>query len=205
MAGGGPHPSPARHRILQATYACVVRSGLAAVTVEDAAREAGLSRATIYRHFPGGREELVRDTVGHEVQHFFLALADAVAGARSFAEVLEEALLHAHTTVASHVVLQRLLATEPSRLLPDLALEANRLLTPIASFLTPYLAAERLLPGIEVGPAAEYVARMVLSLVNAPGRWHLADREEVAELVRSEFLAGIVVEPIVADEPRVAT
>ena len=43
-----------RERLLQATYACVARWGLAKTTVEDAAREAGVSRATVYRYFPGG-------------------------------------------------------------------------------------------------------------------------------------------------------
>lgn len=186
-------PPPAKHRLLTATYACIARSGLARVTVEDAAREAGVSRATVYRHFPGGREQLVRETVGHEVGHFFLDLAVAVAEASSLAEVLIEALLHAHAAVADHEVLQRLLATEPDRLLPNLSVEANRLLPPIADFLAPHLGAEALRPGVEVGEASEYVARMVLSLVGAPGRWDLTDRDEVEALVRSEVLAGIVV------------
>jgi AcrR family transcriptional regulator len=183
---------PAKHRILEATYACIARSGLARTTVEDAAREAGVSRATVYRHFPGGRDELVRETVGHEVGHFFLELAAVVEGAATFADVLEEALVHAHTAVADHVVLQKLLANEPDRLIPNLSLEANRLLPPIATFLTPHLSAAGLREGVSLEPAAEYVARMVLSLVGAPGRWDLTDRAEVAELVRSEILAGVV-------------
>ena len=185
-------PSPVRHAILVSTYACIARSGLAHVTVEDAAREAGVSRATVYRHFPGGREELVRETVAHEVAHFFLDLAEVVADAPSFADVLEEALLHAHATVADHEVLQKLLATEPDRLLPNLTVEANRLLPPIAAFLEPHLRRLRLRPGVEVASAAEYVARMVLSHVGAPGRWDLTDRREVGALVRAELLAGIV-------------
>ena len=48
-----------RERILQATYDCVGRWGLAKTTIEDAAREAGVSRATVYRYFPGGRDELI--------------------------------------------------------------------------------------------------------------------------------------------------
>jgi len=185
-------PAPAKHVILTATYACIARSGLARVTVEDAAREAGVSRATVYRHFPGGREELLRETVGHEVAHFFLELAEAVEPATSFADVLEEALLHAHAAVADHEVLQKLLATEPDHLLPDLTVEANRLLPPIAAFLVPHLERQRLRPGIEVEAAAEYVARMILSLVGAPGRWDLTNRAQVAELVRTEVLAGLV-------------
>ncbi|CAA9225259.1 MAG: hypothetical protein AVDCRST_MAG20-804 [uncultured Acidimicrobiales bacterium] len=196
MTDGAPAelrpPAPVRHEILRATYACIARAGLARVTVEDAAREAGVSRATVYRHFPGGRDELVRDTVGHEVAHFFLDLADAVAGAPTVAAVLEEALLHAHAAVTEHEVLQKLLATEPDRLLPNLTLEANRLLPPIAEFLEPHLRRLHLRAGVEVSAAAEYVARMVLSLVGSPGRWDLTDRHEVAELVRCELLAGIV-------------
>lgn len=42
----------ARQRIVVATYACVSRRGIAKTTVEDAAREAGVSRATVYRAFP---------------------------------------------------------------------------------------------------------------------------------------------------------
>lgn len=185
-------PVPAKHRILESTYVCIARSGLGRVTVEDAAREAGVSRATVYRHFPGGRDELVRETVGHEVVHFFLDLAEAVAHATSLGDVLEEALLHAHAAVADHEVLQKLLATEPDRLLPNLTVEAHRLLPPIAAFLAPHLERQHLRSGIEVEAAAEYVARMVLSLVGAPGRWDLTDRDEVSELVRTELLAGLV-------------
>jgi len=52
-----------RTRILEGAYACVARSGLAKTTVEGAAREAGLSRATVYRHFPGGKDELLAGVV----------------------------------------------------------------------------------------------------------------------------------------------
>jgi hypothetical protein len=40
--------------------------------------------------------------------------------------------------------------------------------------------------------AADYVARMLLSWIGAPGRWDLTDREQVHTLVRTEFLAGIL-------------
>ena len=182
----------ARHRILTATYACIARTGLARLTVEEAAREAGVSRATVYRHFPGGREELVRETVAHEVARFFLDLAAVVEGETSVEAVLEEALLHAHAAVAGHHVLQELLADEPARLLPSLTVGASRLLRPIAGFIAPHLAAAGLREGVEVAAASEYVARMVLSLVGASGRWDLSDRSEVRELVRCELLAGIL-------------
>ena len=39
---------------------------------------------------------------------------------------------------------------------------------------------------------AEYLARVHLSLINAPGRWDFDDPAQVRELVRDELLGGIV-------------
>jgi AcrR family transcriptional regulator len=184
----------ARTRLLEAAYACIGRYGLGKTTVEDVAREAGVSRATVYRHFPGGRDELVREVIGWETTRFFLRLADAVAGIRDFADLLEEALLYAHEAVEGHAVLQHVLATEPERLLPTLTVESERICGHIAEFLAPYLeAAPRRCPGIDPAQAADYVARMLLSWIGAPGRWDLTDRRQVRALVRTEFLAGILV------------
>jgi AcrR family transcriptional regulator len=47
-------------RVLDATYDEVAEHGLGALTVEAVAVRAGSSRATVYRHFPGGRDELLR-------------------------------------------------------------------------------------------------------------------------------------------------
>src|SRR3954471_6192286 len=91
-----------RDRILEATYACVARYGLAKTTVDDAAREAGLSRATVYRYFPGGKEQLVTEVIAWEATRFLGRLADAVAGAESFAALLEHALLFAHQAIEEH-------------------------------------------------------------------------------------------------------
>jgi AcrR family transcriptional regulator len=181
-----------RERILDATFACIARWGLAKTTVEDAAREARVSRATVYRYFPGGRDELVADAIRWEVDKFFLRLADEADDAEDFATVVERALLHAHQAIGEHAVLQRVLATEADRLLPTLTFEATRLLPLIAQFLEPFLARERLAAGTEPAVAAEYVARMLLSFVNAPGRWDLDDPGQVAELVRTEVLGGIL-------------
>ena len=184
---------PVRTRILEATYACIARYGLAKTTMEDAAREAGLSRATVYRHFPGGREELVREVIVWETARFFLRLADAVTGIRDFADLLEEALLFAHEAIERHDVLQKVLQTEPDRLLPTLTVESARIRLLITAFLKPYLEDEpRLRPGVGAEEAADYVSRMLLSWIGSPGRWDLTNRSQVHTLVRTEFLAGIL-------------
>ena len=181
-----------RDRILAAAYACIARYGLAKTTVEDVARESGLSRASIYRTFPGGRDELIREVISWEIGRFFADLAHAVADADGFEDVVERALLHAHRAVGEHVVLQHLLLTEPEKLVPQITMETSRFVPLIAAFAEPYLAQETLRPGIDRRQAADYVARMVVSHIASPGRWDLADEDQVQSLVRTEILAGIV-------------
>ena len=180
-----------RERLLQATYACVARWGLAKTTVEDAAREAGVSRATVYRYCPGGRDELIGAVVGWEFAHFFRRLYVEVHDAETLEEVMERGLMFAHRAVVEHEVLQRILETEPEILLPRLTIEADQTHTLIAAFLTPYLLRHGMAEGAELDVAADFLARMVLSYIGSPGRWDLDDPEQVALLVRSELLAGV--------------
>jgi AcrR family transcriptional regulator len=181
-----------RQRILQATYDCVARWGLSKTTVEDAAREAGVSRATVYRYFPGGRDELIDAVVAWEHARFFTRLYEEVQGAVSLEEVMERGLMFARRAILEHEVLQRILQTEPELLLPSLTVDGAGTVEVIAAFLVPYLERHGLAPGVDAGEAAEFLARMVLSYISSPGRWDLSDPHQVARLVRAELLAGIV-------------
>jgi len=184
-----------RQRILEATYACVARWGLSKTTVEDAAREAGLSRATVYRYFPGGREELVDAVVSWQHVLFFVRLYQEVHGATSLEEVLDRGLTFARRSLLEHEVLQKVLETEPEVLMPKLTVESNRTVGLIAGFLVPYLHEHGMAEGVEIHEAADFLARMILSYISSPGHWDLGDPEQVATLVRTELLAGVVAEP----------
>jgi AcrR family transcriptional regulator len=186
-------PVDARQHIIEATYACVARRGMAKTTVEDVAREAGISRATVYRAFPGGRDELVDATVSWAVFDFFAKLYDRIQGATDLEEVMERGIMFAHRSIVEHEVLQRVMQTEPETLLPALTVESNRIREGIAEVLAPFVVDRGLAPGVDLGDAADFLARMVLSYISAPGRWDLEDPTQVARLVRSELLAGVVV------------
>jgi AcrR family transcriptional regulator len=184
--------SDTKERILEAAYACVARWGLSKTSVEDVAKEANLSRSTLYRYFPGGRDELVGAVVGWEHDRFFTRLYEAVRDATSLEEVIERGLTFAHRAIAEHEVLQRVLLTEPELLLPHLTVKNERMLRLVAGFLAPYLEAHPLAPGVMVDESADFLARMVLSYMAAPGRWDLDDPDQVSLLVRAELLGGIV-------------
>ncbi len=188
-------PTDLREPVLAGAYACIARSGLAKVTLDDVAKTSGVSRATIYRLFPGGRDQLLRETVGWEMNRFFATLADAVADAPDLPRRLETALTFAHRAVRDHAVLQKTLTNEPGALLPLMTVEQHRVIRYISDYLRPVLAAEqaagRLRPGVDVDHAADFLARMGLSLIGSPGRWDLEDPDAVRTLVRTELLAGI--------------
>ncbi len=185
-----------RERLLEAAYACVARFGMGKTTIDDVVKESSVSRATIYRAFPGGKDELMREVVAWEMGRFFGALAEAVAGAPDFATLVEEGLVFAHRAVVEHEVLQKVLVTEPERLLPLLTTETHRPLSFITGYLVPFLEREeregRVWPGLDLEQAADYVARMLLSLIGSPGQWDLDDPVQVHELVRTELLAGVL-------------
>jgi len=199
QAGDAGDPLSLHDRILAATYRCVARFGMAKTTIDDIAKESGVSRATIYRQFAGGREELLLETVGWELSNYFNRLADQVRDAPTLAELLRRGLAFAHRSIAEHLVLRKIMDTEPERLLPLITTESAKTLPFIADFLLPYLrreeAAGRLRPGVDVGRAAEYLARSILSLIGAPGRWDLDDPLQVTDLVEVELLGGIAVVP----------
>jgi AcrR family transcriptional regulator len=180
-----------RTRILEGTYECVARQGISGTSIEDAARAAGVSRATIYRHFPGGRDELMGAVIVWETLRFFGRLAEKVDTAPDIESILVDALVFGHRAIEEHAVLQKILEAEPGLLLPKLSVETARLVELIRDFLVARFEGHGLPEGLAAHDAADYVARMLLSFMAAPGRWDLADRDQVVTLVRSELVAGL--------------
>lgn len=180
-------------RLLQATFACVARYGIAKTTVEDVAREAGVSRATVYRHFPGGKDQLVGDTIRWEATRFFAELALAIEHSPDFERTLEDAIVFARGALAQHAVFQKVLQTEPDLLLPQLSVDDTRIRAMVALFLRTHLEpeADRLAAGLTVERAADHVSRLLLSFFSAEGSWDLTDREQVKRLVETQLLAGV--------------
>lgn len=182
-----------RDRILAATLACVGRLGMARTTMEDVAREAGLSRATLYRAFPGGRDEVLDAVITWEVARFFARVSNAIHPEElDEATVLEQGLRAARDAFDHHELLQRLLRDEADQLVPSLLTVMPMVVRALADWYRPRLEAAALRPGVDPAEAADLVARMALSYIATPGRWDLSDPSEVRTLVRDHLLAGIL-------------
>jgi AcrR family transcriptional regulator len=180
-----------RDRILEGTNRAICAGGVRKTSIEDVARESGCSRATIYRHFPGGRDELLEALVGFEHQRFFLRLSHAVEDATTLEEVMERGLMVAHRALLELEVLQIVLREQPELLEPTLVRASQPTVELVAAFLVPYLVAHGVEDPALVADHTNFLAHMVLSYISAPGRWDLADADQVRRLVRCELLAGL--------------
>jgi len=179
-----------RERLLEAAYRCVARWGIAKTTIDDIAREAKVSRPTVYRQFPGGKDALLREVVAWESGRFFGNITRAVAGVTDLGELLEELIVVAAGEMANHEVLQKVLQTEPERLLPLLVTGLDRLISLLKPLLLLAMQRAPVRSGVDHDLAADYLARMLLSVVASPGARDLTDRAAVRDYVRVELLAG---------------
>ena len=68
-------------RVLDAAMAAVERWGLARLTIDDIAAAAGVSRATLYRMFPGGKDVLFEALRVREIEQFSYKDIAEVTGA----------------------------------------------------------------------------------------------------------------------------
>lgn len=183
--------SPHRERVVDATLVCLARHGTLKTTVDDIARQAGLSRATVYRAFPGGRDEVLAAVVDTEMARLFSALGVRLGEARDLTEALVAGIVEASSRIRDHAALGFLVAHEPEMVLGHLAFdESDRLLATASRFTAPFLA--RWMSPAEAGRVAEWATRIVLSYAIAPSEHtDLTDPVQATRLVETFVMPGI--------------
>src|SRR3954447_23811345 len=141
-----PLPQPERHplsveaRAQAALLTCIARYGLAKTTLDDVAREAGCSRATVYRYFDG-KPDLVRRTASVEIAAVTGRVVAAGAAAPSLTDAVVAVVVHGARELSSHAALAFLLAHEPEAVLAHLAFgPGDRVLTAVGDALAPAFA-----------------------------------------------------------------
>jgi AcrR family transcriptional regulator len=153
-------------RVVEGALRAIARFGLTKLTVDDVAREAGISRATLYRYFPG-RGAVLAAVVESETARLQRGLDDALADATSLSEALAAVAGFGAAAFVGHEALQHLLATEPGTVLPHLCFSgADTLLRVAADRIAPHLC--RFMGPLEARRTGELLARIVLSYALAP-------------------------------------
>jgi AcrR family transcriptional regulator len=183
--------SSPRVRLVDAALRCMGRQGTRKTTADDIAREAGVSRATLYRTFPGGKDAVTHAVVETEVARFFSGLAVVMGEAHDLADVLVAGIVYSADRLSSHEALTYLLDHEPEVVLPYLTFAPlDAVLAAASAFTAPFFG--RWLEPEQAGRAAEWAVRIVISYLACPQDTDLTDERQARRLVTSFLVPGIL-------------
>lgn len=154
-------------RVIAAAKTCCERWGIEKVTIDDIANEAGVSRATLYRQFPGGKDVLFEALRVRELEEFFERLTAQVEGAVDLEDLLVRAVVAATHELRDDQHLAIMMASEPGDTLAQLTVEGlPRIMRVATVFLVPMV--DPYLPRRESARLVELLSRLVISYFLAP-------------------------------------
>jgi AcrR family transcriptional regulator len=169
LTTGAPPADAGRERILSAALEQVEDFGVRRFTIDDVARRVGVSRVTIYRHFPK-KDRLIEAVLLHELNRFLRAIEEAIGSYETLEEKLVEGFVFALTFLRRHRLLNRLLRTEPELILPALTVNGEAVLAAGREFIAGVArsAGDLALSDSDLEGISELLARGVLSFLITP-------------------------------------
>jgi AcrR family transcriptional regulator len=154
-------------RVMAAAMRCCERWGVDKVTIDDIAAEAKVSRATLYRLFPGGRDVLFDRIRELETLDFFTRLDAHVSAADSLEDLVVAVFVEATRELRADEHLTMMLASSPGEVLTHMGFsDLPRIIELATAFLRPRV--QRYLGAREAAELAEVMTRTVLSLFFTP-------------------------------------
>lgn len=176
-------------RVLDAAKDGLEKWGSERVTVEDICSIAGVSRASLYRMFPGGKDVLFEALRVRELEEFFHGLRSDTDGADDLEDLLVAIIVSAGQRLRDDAHLAAMLATEPGVTLTELTVDGMPRIIRVASvFMTPMV--EKYLDREDAVRVVEVLARLVLSFFLAPSPIvDIADEASTRTFVRT-FIAS---------------
>ena len=183
----------ARGRLIEAAETCFKRFGVMKTTVEDVARIAQVSRATVYRYFDG-RDELILAVLLREADRFLERLGRHLDALTDLPDAIVEGVVYTIRAIRSDENLALLFAPEVAGITSSVAGASKALFEITGQFLRPYLeaaqAAGSLEHHVDIDDAAEWTLRAILSLVMVDGPRHRSE-DELRAFLHAFLVPGI--------------
>ena len=174
-------------RVLDATKLAIEKWGVSRFTVADVCDLANVSRATVYRMFPGGKEVLLEALHVRSLDEFFTTLLARAEGAKSLEDLLVRCIVSATTELRNDQHLAMMLATEPGTTLMQFTIDGlSRIVRVAASYLAPLVA--DFLPKREADALVEVLARLVISYFLTPSdRFDFTNEASTAKFLNAHI------------------
>ena len=181
--------SEARTRLCDATLRCVARMGLPKTSMSDIAKNAGVTRPTLYKHFNNKTAAFIAaiDAAALEFAH---SVAKHVSRFDTIEERIIEMILFVVKEFPRHKYLSLVLNPECSVVLGERAFSEERPLELSRIAIAPVVELRTDLrpEGEEI---AEVMSRLAISLILFPGRFK-SSGEELREFIRRRLLPGLL-------------
>jgi AcrR family transcriptional regulator len=162
--------TPTEVDVLEAVKSCCERWGAEKVTADDIAQESGVSRATLYRIFPGGKDVIFEALRVYELDHLFAVLSIKIEGATTLEDLLVRAVTCATVELRNDQHLAIMLASEPGAVVSELTVDGLPRIARVASaYLVPFV--DRFLPPEQSRSLIDLVVRLVISYFLAPAEF----------------------------------
>jgi AcrR family transcriptional regulator len=187
--------SPNAERILTAAEECFARYGFQKTSMEDIAREAGMSRRSVYRHFPD-KAALFNEVAGARALIFLEEIMRRTAELEGLSAQIEEVARLTNRFVREDPISAALRLADPDSLARMVSTEARELLTMAMNAIVPLIETARehgeVRADLDILRAAEWITRMVFSLIATPSvTFDVDDPEQTTAFIREFLVQGL--------------
>ncbi|AFM18511.1 transcriptional regulator [Mycolicibacterium chubuense NBB4] len=195
-----PPVKSVRDRLIDAAEQCLTAKGIRATTVSEVAELAGVSRGWLYRHFPD-KAELLGAAIVRLNDAFWTesrARLDAITELEQ--KIATGVALARRESETPGALVLKLRQEEPEAFTACVGLGVRGLIPEIAAFWEPYVRAAvdrgEIHPDTDCAEAAEWIARIMMSLATVPGEHcDVDDPESVLRHARRYIVAALRCEP----------
>jgi len=189
-----------RDRLIDAAEVCLRAKGIRATTVSEVAEVAGVSRGWLYRHYPD-KASLLGAAIVRLNDAFWTESHQILAGTAGLEEQLAAGVALGRSAYETPgALVMQLRRDEPEEFAACAGAGVQGLVPDLGAFWRPYLAAARdrgeIHAGSDLAEAAEWVARVLISLATVPGETlDPDDPDAVRRHLRRYLLPGLRADP----------
>ncbi len=187
-------PGDVQERLLDAAEASFSQFGLGKTTMEDVARNGGMSRATVYRYFKN-RDDLLLAVVVREALATAEVIKERLAPIENPGEYIVEGVMQALIELPKRPALSMLYRSDSAGVTSRIVLTSERLvniaLEVMLPVFEPALAKGLLRESVDPRVTIEWIYRILTSYLSVPSSVATTE-DEMRELLRSMLLPALL-------------
>ena len=190
----GTKAKPVRERLLDAAEGCLEQFGPQKTSMEDVARAAGMSRATVYRYFEN-RDALLSGVASRQAAALATEALGYLAQFDNISDWLVEGLLFTLREIPKRPVFASLVTSLDSRLSTNILLGSSGLIEIGVNVLRPMFGTAKqqglLRDDVDIDMLIEWLLRVLWTYLNAPSQV-ATDEDGMRTLCRMMLIPAVL-------------